>query len=66
MKTIPPEEALDLLFKCHVFAHNQQIGRDSLAKLWEIVSFVKMYRLYTGPNPALLGRYLVQNCLKHI
>lgn len=60
-RPLRPGEALDRLFRAHIFARNQRIGALSFAQLSDALARVTAYELQTGPCPRSLGDWLLRN-----
>ncbi len=65
IKPMPTADALGKLIRSHTFARRQQMTRDSVSHLCGLLSNVGTYSLGTGPDPEVLGEWLIARCAEH-
>jgi hypothetical protein len=65
VESLPPHESLGYLVRAHTFARCQSISRAALDKMYQMLDSVNFYRLYTGNDPAALGKWLLNSAHDH-
>ena len=65
VQPVPVSSALGKLIHAHTFARNQSMTQSTVAHLFSFLSRIRTYELLTGPDPALLGKWLLENCHRH-
>jgi hypothetical protein len=65
VKPVSVSSALGKLIHAHTFARNQSMAKPTVAHLFSFLSRIRTYELLTGPDPVLLGKWLIQNCHQH-
>jgi hypothetical protein len=61
-----PAKALGKLLRGHTFAQSQQIPKASVSGFFSILDRIPTYDLWTGPDPAELGKWVVEFCRTHV
>jgi hypothetical protein len=62
IKPMAATDALGKLIRAHTFAKGQRMAKDSVFQLCGLLSKVVTYSLGTGPDPELLGEWLIAQC----
>jgi hypothetical protein len=65
IQPLSPQESLGILLRAHTFARCQQISKKALDTIYRLLDSTKIYRLYTGSNPAELGNWLLHSARDH-
>lgn len=65
VELLPPQESLGLLVRAHTFARYQNISRDAIERMYQILESTSFYRLYTGNDPTALGKWLLESVHDH-
>ncbi len=59
-------EAFGKLLKACTFAIEQNPTKERASKLFSILGSAKIFKLNSGTDPDLLGRWIMDNCQKHL
>ena len=65
VELLPPRESLGLMVRAHTFARCQNISKDAVDRMYQILESTSFYRLHTGSDPIALGKWLLESAPDH-